>query len=243
MTPYRLVTIGQDGFARLWDIRDAALKRCTAVRKRSEYIASSTRSNEELRIVEAPLESTDDVVLPPIPLPNIPNVQLRNHNVPPFEHTANVHNGIYVPPLPPGAEIGIGAENVAISNNENQPAPGEFVANDEIDEGVQLLRRFQHGDTPSEDQFQGTGTRSRRKKIKVICLSRCPAGGHFATGSDDGIGRIWLDEDDKCIAKLDDSTNHDMTNLLPDRFKDAGGRRLSTRTNDNLNGTFVIFVH
>jgi WD40 repeat protein len=233
MTPYRLVTIGQDGFARLWDIRDAALKRCTTIRNRSEYMVSSSRNNDN---IETLIDASDDVVLPPIHPPNAPNEQLLAHDVPRTEHNNN-RTGIYVPPLPPGAEMGIGAENISLANGENVPAPGEFVANNEIDEGVQLLTQFQHGDAPSEDQYQGTGTRSRRKKIKVICLSRCPAGGHFATGSDDGIGRIWLDEDDESIAKLDDSIVQDMTNLLPDRFRDVRGRRRSARTNDSFNAT------
>ena len=36
-----------------------------------------------------------------------------------------------------------------------------------------------------------------------MCLARCPLGGHFATGSDDGLGRVWADDDDERINTLD----------------------------------------
>ena len=118
------------------------------------------------------------------------------------ERRANIeqNNGIFVPPLPAGAEFGIGAD----ANNAS--SSGTFVANSEIDEGVTLLSRLQHGDLP-DDQMQGAGTRARRKKVKVICLARCPLGGHFATGSDDGIGRIWYDGANDVIETLDKQNN------------------------------------
>jgi len=35
--------------------------------------------------------------------------------------------------------------------------------------------------------------------VKVICIARCPIGGHFATGSDDGVGRVWSDPEDDVV--------------------------------------------
>lgn len=68
---------------------------------------------------------------------------------------------------------------------------GDFVPNDKIDESVTLIAPLQHGNL-LEESVTCTG----RKKVKVMCIARCPIGGHFATGSDDGVGRVWADDDD-----------------------------------------------
>lgn len=80
--------------------------------------------------------------------------------------------------------------------------PGRFVANDRIDEGVRLIAKLQHG-ASLDERALAPGTRSRRAAVKVICVARCPYGGHFATGSDDGICRIWKDEDDGLSERID----------------------------------------
>lgn len=226
LTPYRIVTVGQDGLARIWDIRQAALKRCKTVRSRIDYtlpkIDSQNENESDLnanpimnrnRNINGNVENDEnihnDVILPPLPvrLNNInassgievshnsnqagPN-QVQNNNV--------NNNNVFVPPLPAGAEQGVGAQDVP--NNGDRPGPGVFVANDEIDEGVSLLSKLQHGVASSSDQI-GSQTRSSRKKVNVLCITRCPIGGHFATGSDDGLGRIWADEDDRQLQHLD----------------------------------------
>ena len=238
-TPFRLVTIAGDSLARMWDVREAALKRCKNTRQRSDYILplndDQSGSNDN-GVAKHGGDTNDDIALPPLPVSlennegqeSSPNQQAR-HNV-----------GVYVPPLPAGAENGIGAEVVGADGNPIVSEPGAFVANSEIDEGVLLLSRFQHGDLVEDTQFRGAGTRSRRKKVKVVCLSRCPIGGHFATGSDDGIGRIWLDDDNEAIDKLDeqnriDPDSHDgSTNRCQSQFRDSLQRtRASSRGNSN----------
>jgi hypothetical protein len=121
-----------------------------------------------------------------IPLPPLPPSQ--NGQVP--------HAPLPLPPLPPAAPL----NNQAVQDNEPQDE-GTFVANDVIDEGVKLLFRLKH--TPEENISSPGGTRSRRAPIKVICLARCPHGGHFATGSDDGVCRVWRDEDDPAVNQID----------------------------------------
>ena len=112
------------------------------------------------------------------------------------------------PPQPPGVDdhqIAVANNNPAGINN-NIPAPihsgnplyGEFIANSNIDAGVSLIAQLQHGTLLEE-----SATRQGRKKVKVMCLARCPAGKHFATGSDDGIVRVWGDEDDWRMERFD----------------------------------------
>jgi WD40 repeat protein len=215
LTPYRLVTAGHDGFARTWDIREAALKRNGAViGKRPEYSLKLTDEEKETNLQlrrgmqQAP-ESGNSVSLPPLPE--------RPANPP-----ANAADGGPVPdvpmpdqapvppapplPLPPAAPP---VEGEAQNNGEaddnssnNNIAPGRFVANDMIDEGVQLLAKFQHG-ASIEERSAAPGTRSRRAAVKVLCVHRCPLGGHFATGADDGICRVWEDTDDVDVETVD----------------------------------------
>ena len=137
--------------------------------------------------------------LPPVPMPH------PNPGDAPQEENA-------IPELPPPAEDGDPVMNIANVPNadNNQGNPGDFVANDAVDEGVSILAKMQHGEAIRESQ-QGVGTRARRKAVKVMCIARCPIGGHFATGSDDGIGRVWADSDDirveNCDRKMSDSDN------------------------------------
>lgn len=207
MTPYRLVTTGSDGFARTWDIRKAALKRYGAyVGKRPEYNLSLLKSSvaESTETIEEPL------AVPP--LPPIPNVEAdrevvgqasgqRNDIV---EGQGEAESAIIVPPLPDAVPPLEGAlPNAAQNNVENDEnaAPGQFVANDILDEGVELLKKFQHG---INGPAAGVGTRARRASVNVICVSRCPFGGHFATGSDDGICRVWPDPEDDRVINTDE---------------------------------------
>ncbi|KAL7577495.1 hypothetical protein ACA910_004776 [Epithemia clementina (nom. ined.)] len=49
----------------------------------------------------------------------------------------------------------------------------------------------------------GPGTRSRRAAMKVLCVIVCPTGGHFTTGADDGICRVYFTDDDEAIGLAD----------------------------------------
>jgi len=107
-----------------------------------------------------------------------------------------------VAPLPPPV-AGDGAPIQALDNQIAQP--GNFVPNDAIDEGVMLLSKLHHGDNRDGVNLAGPGTRSRRERVQVICVARCPHGGHFATGSSDGVCRVWSDEDDPAVKFVDDT--------------------------------------
>lgn len=201
ITPYQLVSVSDDGLARTWDVREAALKRCKSTRTRRDYNGWENDIDDAGCIVADGEINSDDVT----PRHSFLESNGENHQQQTSRDEESITNeGVYVPPLPAGAEFGVGAEMIGLNGNDNDGAePGSFIANDEIDEGVTLISRYQHGEIPDASTFQGAGTRSRRKKVKVICLSRCPIGGHFATGSDDGIGRIWLDDGNDAIEKLD----------------------------------------
>ena len=236
LTPYRLVSTGSDGFARVWDIREACLKRYgNMVGQRGEYNLRLT--NEEKKVED---ESRKDnqiaaekaVVpdLPPLPVRGGPASNLvspvrvnasavrtesRDSPAPavaqgPDRSADNNNaggntNGIIVPPLPAAVPpLGQGADggnqDAAASEGDGEAAPGQFVANDLIDEGVKLLSKYQHGSIQEE---HGPGTRSRRAAVNVICVARCPLGKQFVTGSDDGICRVWEDYDDSSVAIID----------------------------------------
>jgi len=179
----------------------AAIKRCKHVRTRRDYTVLLEERHNDIDIAEI----VDEVIIPA--LPALPQDNTQDQPYRNAEQGGADNGEIYVPPLPVGAEFGVGA--IAVDANGNRDAvDGTFVANSDIDEGVSLLARLQHGDLP--EISQGAGTRSRRKKVKVICLSMCPIGGHFATGSDDGIGRIWLDDTNFAINKLDSHFDDDV---------------------------------
>lgn len=243
------MSIADDGLARMWDVREAALKRCKIIRKRRDYILSELQKEitEKKNAVEHQGVPTneDNEHTPAL------NSTLQNTEHGEQESSGEqqqIQNGaIFVPPLPPGAEFGIGFE-MSDNNVNGTSAPGTFVANNEIDEGVSLLSRLQHGELIENTQLQGAGTRSRRKKVKVLCLSRCPIGGHFATGSDDGIGRVWLDDSNKMIDKLDEKSRHDSdahfyfapATIFPNQITDSLQRTRSASI-ENKNGELTAF--
>jgi hypothetical protein len=205
----------------MWDIREACLKRYgAAVGNRPEYRLQLTEEERLAEKVETDSQQkthrgSSQNILPPIPerrgsattssganSGDIDPSQITNMPVPP----------ILVPPIPvevppiPVVRAGDGEPNgdVADGNGgaDNNIVLGQFAANDNIDEGVKLLTKYQHG-APGGGAMAGPGTRSRRSAVNVICVARCPLGGHFTTGSDDGICRVWLDSDDCCVSLVD----------------------------------------
>ena len=65
---------------------------------------------------------------------------------------------------------------------------GDFVANHRMHPGVTLLAQLQHGKLlqDEDNELQGRVTRTGPGRVvKVMCIARCPVGGHFATGSDE----------------------------------------------------------
>jgi WD40 repeat protein len=195
LTPYRLVTTGADGLARTWDIREACLKRYGGlIGKRPEYqrrLTEKERSaaQQSAEMTVATSEAGGAVVLPPIPVRQNDSENGNDRAV----------GQLPLPPLPPPPGVAGGQNHIAGGLAEN---PGAFVANDAIDEGVKLIAKLQHGASVDE-RMGGQGTRARRAPVKVICVARCPHGGHFATGSDDGICRIWQDDDDTAVETVD----------------------------------------
>lgn len=191
------MSCGDDGLARMWDVRKAALKRYgDMVGNRTDYTLPDQKdSDHEDGVNNAELDSE---MLPPVPMPQ-PNLADPEQG----ENAA-------VAGLLPDADGAAG--NINLGNlNDNRGNPGDFVANDAIDEGVTLVARMQHGEIIRESQ-QGVGTRAQRKAVKVMCIARCPIGGHFATGSDDGKGRIWADSDDVRVESFDTKVNKSNDN-------------------------------
>mmetsp|Transcript_45051 Transcript_45051/g.109545 ORF Transcript_45051/g.109545 Transcript_45051/m.109545 type:complete len:2276 (-) Transcript_45051:82-6909(-) len=246
LTPYRLLTTGSDGIARLWDIRDACLKRDTSgLGKRSDY--KLQLSDKEEKIVEkyqrttSGNESSSGVssVLPPLPPPppvaaaaaaaSTGNQAAPPPPLPQAAQNANVagaENGVIVPPLPAAVPpLGQGADSNALGGGGgragNGRGRGPFVANDMVDEGVKLMSKYQHGSTQEErEQQQGPGTRARRASVRVVCISYCPLGGQFVTGTDDGICRVWESCDDVKLEIIDDrhQRNHpSLKKLQPEK--------------------------
>lgn len=128
----------------------------------------------------------DAIQVPPLP---VRESSVGNVDASSADNELSVAN----PLLPlPAAEVASHAANV-------EEIAGRFIANDMIDEGVKLISKFQHGAILEG----GPGTRARRSAVKVICIARCPYGSHFATGSDDGICRIWQDEDNSVVERID----------------------------------------
>ena len=103
------------------------------------------------------------------------------------------------------------ADEASVIINNNIPGIevgrnfGDFVANNSIDAGVTLLAQLHHGANVEDNGTPGPVTRTGHgKPVKVMCIARCPVGGHFATGSDDGLGRVWADDDDWQVGALDE---------------------------------------
>jgi WD40 repeat protein len=233
LTPYRLLTNGSDGMTRLWDIRDACLKRCSSdLGKRADYKLQLTDEEEiivknyQRNICNTDKKDGVGTALPPLPLPlaaGSTSMEASSGIVevvppPPLPQAAQDtsgsanQNGIIVPPLPAAVPpLGQGAHSNVVGGNGGGAggngrgrSRGEFVANDLVDEGVKLLSKYQHGSTQGErEQQPGPGTRSRRAPAKVVCISYCPLGRQFVTGTDDGICRVWESYDDAKLEIID----------------------------------------
>ena len=218
LTPYRLVTTSADGLARIWDIREACLNRYgNLVRKRAEY---------SLKLDGVPIQS--------IMATTNPRSLTENENIPNQGETSKTDDnqqqqGVPLPPLPQNAYAESAPRVASLSGQNNnveqqngvevvnnaEDQTGQFVFNDMIDEGVKLIAKLQHG-VSKDERASAPGTRARQSTVKVICVARCPFGGHFATGSDDGICRIWRDDDDILVEKIDaELCGRQMSNQLP----------------------------
>lgn len=158
------MTCGDDGYAKMWDVRGAAEQRLRNMQTNTQTLQQDY-------------------------------VQLPVHHD---------NNGI------PGDPFGMGA-SANIGGIELQTTYGEFVFNDHIDGGVTLMASLQHFSTINENNE--VSVRSTRtgtgKQIRVLCISRCPSGDHFATGSDDGVGRVWIDDDDWLVERQDSDFDPD----------------------------------
>jgi WD40 repeat protein len=217
LTPYRLLSTGSDGYARQWDVREACLKRCgRIVGRREEYRLLLTASEKVVQDSERRRNNVSQArtesLLPPIPVREADTVAAP-------APAASAHSGnpsdpspvrVIIPPLLagvpplPGSDQNNAERNAGGPENEdadNNQAPGQFVANDLIDEGVKLVEKFKHGATG--DDAAGPGTRARRAAVKVICIARSPVGGHFTTGCDDGICRVWPDSEESKVEIVD----------------------------------------
>lgn len=213
-TPYVLTTTAEDGFARVWDVREASLKRYVGiVGNRKEYANNKSNNNaynnsryalhsnindtnatttirRELTEELFSASSTHQEELVDTAAPPLPPIPLRQIN-----HDDDIHAPI-LPPIPiaqqqppPQPPIAAGDFEPAVALNGNEESI--------LDEGVKLLTKLNHGASPEDEGgVPVVETRSQRRKLKVVCLSRNPIGGQFATGSEDGVGRIWSDVDD-----------------------------------------------
>jgi WD40 repeat protein len=223
------VTAGADGLARVWDVREACLNRYGAVLgNRPEYHLllhdkdlSMVDVSETSRAAATTTGESSATAAIPIPegdgLGNAPELA-----------------GPVLPPLPQPAGL------VPQQGNADNVGDGQFIANDLIDVGVKLVSKLQHGASVDE-RLGGPGTRARRSAVSVICVARCPSGGHFATGSDDGICRVWQDDDCSAVEKIDSSDGHAMT----ETFAPTRSRRrksVSAPSLHFLNHTLTTFV-
>ena len=248
-TPYRLVTTGMDGLSRIWDVREAALKRyagqigCRLDYKLSLTNAETRAASEDTRQV-AQIGIQDPAVLLPLPSRSInesnqPVDSQIPTNVPVFDPAASVA-------LPPGpgivpfnpAQNPLPANAAQEEEIVEEGEPGAFVANDNLDEGVRIIAKHQHGER-ADTHAVGPGTRSRRKDVQVICVARCPLGGHFATGSDDGQCRVWLDEDDVRLSTIDARFQQTAEEIVDKSSK----RLLSTDTPSTKNLLATLSGH
>jgi len=229
LTPYRLVTTGSDGLSRMWDIREAAINRYGAhVGKRQDYAlppvdnGRSRDGGSEAAGASSSILASGDELLPPLPLPDGGNGAGLQEN-----GGAAANNGVE------------GAHNVAAgaqaAEGENDQ-PGQFVRNDILDEGVRLVTKLQHG-APPDASLPGASTRSRRKAVRVICIARCPKGGHFATGAEDGICRVWSEEDGGDVIAKHDSEHAEKVFHSGQR----GAGRRSSRVQQQSEGKVVAF--
>lgn len=236
LTPYRLVSTGSDGYARLWDVRQACLKRYgRIVGRREEYRLRLTAAEKVIDNLESPSNtassSSTQSLLPPLPIREAivaaASGASRAGSIvapsPPIAIVPPLHAA--VPPLPGSGHNN--ASTVRAPDNEDASSnqgPGQFVPNDLIDEGVKLLGKFKHG---AVGEAAGPGTRARSAAVKVICVARCPVGGHFTTGCDDGICRLWPDSEESRVAVVD---RRNLEKIFDQRSPPT--RQPRTRSND-----------
>jgi len=178
----------------MWDIKKAAIKKC------GQYYSWLKQEGDDIDN-EEDVEAEDcspALNMNPLPPPP-PPIQMQQEGpqvAPPGEPVIAEDEGAAAPGL--DAQQGIinaNAANIAFGQHY-----GEFQANNRIDKGVELVAQLQHGAVLREDDRL---TRTSGKPVKVMCIARCPIGGHFATGSDDGHGRVWADDDDWQVENLD----------------------------------------
>ena len=204
-TPYRLVTTGMDGLSRIWDVREAALKRyASQVGSRFDYRLPLTDAENKVKLRGDVKELQVRLPNPSETLPASGIVQ-SNHAVPPALPVFDPAASVALPAGVGNIVMHPAQDPVDVDDEEevaHNSAPGAFILNNNLDEGVKIVAKLQHGEK-ADTHAVGPGTRSRRKDVKVICVARCPLGGHFATGSDDGICRVWLDEDDARLTSID----------------------------------------
>ena len=165
----------------MWDIRKAALKKCG-----DYYSWLNQAEGEEPQQEDESLEVEDCA----------PALQMNPIQPLPAQE------GI-APAAAAAIDPGVINGNIALV--QFGETFSEFTSNNRIDKGVSLVAQLQHGPVlaPEESGLQGRVTRTTGKPVKVMCISRCPVGGHFATGSDDGIARVWSDDDDWQVERLD----------------------------------------
>jgi hypothetical protein len=220
----------------MWDIREAAISRYGAhVGKRADYVLSSSANGRSTAGSESAaatarvgassgILASGDELLPPLPLrngdsgPGGPGVQ-ENRGAAGSNAAGDAENDA-------GGDQAVGADNAQ---------PGQFVRNDMLDEGVRLVTKLQHG-APPDESLPGAATRSRRKAVRVICIARCPKGGHFATGAEDGICRVWSEEDGSDVIARQDAEHTANSNESSQR---SAGRR-SARIQQQSEG--MVFV-
>jgi len=213
----------------MWDIKKAVIKKC------GQYYSWLRQEGDDIDNEEDDMEAEDcSPALNMNPLP------------PP-------------PPPPPIQQDGDPqvAEAVAVAEDEGAAAPGldaqqgiinagiiafgqhygEFQANNRIDKGVELVAQLQHGAVLREDDRL---TRTSGKPVKVMCIARCPLGGHFATGSDDGHGRVWADDDDWQVENLDNEFSE--FDIEDRRLTRQGGKLKTHPGNGKLYTSCVTIV-
>ena len=182
------MTCGDDGYARMWDVRGAAKKRYGSTQ-------SDIEQNHSIAHCPQNLQQTLDQ------LPVQPE-----------------SNGVL------GAALGISA-SANIVGLDLQRTFGEFVFNDHIDDGVTLMASLQHSSVTTETEASLRSTRAgTSKEVRVMCIAQCPIGGHFATGSDDGVGRVWIDDEDWLTETQDSEfmSDYDFTNQVSKHFSSRG---------------------
>jgi hypothetical protein len=188
------------------------------VGKRPEYRQEKAKNSQQQAVVPPGLavETLTGPPLLPIPVRQPAETSERGHVVQPQFANALLAENV--------GEDQSSSASVA-EEVEADDEPGQFIANDMLDEGVKLLSKLRHGASLEEAQ-NGPGTRTRRAAVKVICVARCPTGGQFATGSDDGICRVWRDEDDNDVRNVDlqVSSYYERMQLLDDASKTRNRR-------------------